>query len=356
MTSLGIMTHRILSTSRFSHYAEEAARLGFHSTLLFTPHDIDFEARTVVAYRYRNRVWSKRTCKYPTVAHDMGFYSKPRTIRRARTFKQSSGVPFTGYALGHKWAIHAHLLQTKFASYMPETELMQAPAAALAMARRHRSVMVKPKNGKQGRGIVKLTFLGQAVAKPYVWKEGDLPASELTARQAASMLRRRFRLDEALVQRWMDIRDPSGGVFDIRALVQKDGEGHWQLTGMAVRQSGLGHITSNVSGGGSVREVAPFLAGMYCEAAERITAECRHIAAGLPEALEAQYGKPFIELGIDLAVERGGGVRIIEVNIKPGKKIVRALSGEKAYADALLLPIRYAKQLSDRRGFPSKGL
>ena len=138
-------------------------------------------------------------------------------------------------------------------------------------------------------------------------------------------------------------------------LMQRAGDGAWRRTATAVRQSGVSQIASNVTGGGAVRDAEPFLTRMYGEAAARILEEIRRVAEGLPAALEAQYGRRFAELGIDLAVERGGAVRIIEVNIKPGKKIVRALHGDRAYADALLAPVRWARRLSDRRDCPSTG-
>lgn len=365
MTTIGIMTNRISTPGRYASFAKEAQRLGFRRLLLFTPRGIDFKTKRIHGYLHEDGGWASGFAPFPSVAHDMGYYSDAETIRIVRRFKREAGVPFTGYALGSKWNIHKFLMRTSFADAVPETSLLREAGEALSAAKRFGAVMVKPKNGKQGRGIAKLSYAAGAhrgaddggAGAPYRWKEGGLPAAALTARQAAARLRTRFRPGGALVQRWMDIRDPAGGVFDIRALVQKDPETDaWRLSGFGVRQSGVGRIASNVAGGGAVRDVVGFLTGMYGEAAaERLAAECRRIALGLPPELEALYGKPFLELGIDLAVERGGAVRIIEVNIKPGKKIVRALSGERAYADAVLLPIRYAKRISDRRGFLAKG-
>lgn len=358
MTSLGLMTNQIRSTSRYTVYAKEAVRLGFDSVLLFTPQDVRLARKSVTAYRYESGRWVRRLCKLPDVAHDLGFYDDAGTIRQVKAVKSinKSGILFTGYALGHKWQIHARLMQTPYAAYLPETRLMNSAATVFRMANRHKAVIVKPKNGRRGRGIVKI-FVHSGEKRSYLWKEGGGAEYELTERQLADKLRRRFRPGETLVQRWMDIRCPKGGVYDLRALMQKVEGDVWRLTEMAVRQSGKGRIASNVAKGGSVRSVPVFLAELYGEAeAERITEECRALAMELPRTLERVYGKRFAELGIDLAVERGGAVRIIEVNIKPGKKIVRALSGEEAYTDALLAPIRYARWLSDRRGSLWKGL
>ncbi|HZG75834.1 MAG TPA: YheC/YheD family protein, partial [Paenibacillus sp.] len=322
----------------------------------FGPEDVDLTRRRVEAFRFEGEGWRRTTCPLPDIAHDMGFYTTPDATRRAKRVKAlGSGLPFTGYALGHKWTLHEKLLRTPYAAYVPETELLRSPNAAVRLAARFGAVMVKPRDGKQGKGIVKISR-AESGARTFRWQERASSEGPLAASALAARLGARFRPASAVVQRWMDIRCPMGGVYDIRALVQKTEGDAWRLTEMAVRQSGLGRIASNVSGGGSVRPMAEFVALMYGEGeAERIVAECRNIADGLPPALEAAYGRRFVELGIDLAVEKGGGVRIIEVNIKPGKKIVRALSGERAYADALAQPIRYAKWLSDRRDSLGKG-
>lgn len=352
MSVFGIMTHDLRRPHRYDPYAREARRLGFEAVLLFAPDAVDLSRRRVRALRSEGDRWRPCTAALPDIAHDMGFYTDPGTIRRVKAIKSAaSGLPFTGYALGHKWKIHKMLQRTAFASHLPETCLLRSPRDAVSAARRFGAVMVKPRDGKQGKGIVKIAAAGGK----WLWKEQHSRAEALSEAALTARLAARFRPGKAVVQRWMDIRCPQGGVFDIRVLMQRAGDGAWRRTATAVRQSGVSQIASNVTGGGAVRDAEPFLTRMYGEAAARILEEIRRVAEGLPAALEAQYGRRFAELGIDLAVERGGAVRIIEVNIKPGKKIVRALHGDRAYADALLAPVRWARRLSDRRDCPSTG-
>lgn len=351
MTVFGIMTHDAGRPERYTLYAREALRLGFRETLLFAPRDVAVNAGRVAAWSYDGSGWRRRLSRLPGIAHDMGFYTDAGTIRRVKRIKAvRSPLPFTSYALGHKWRIHEQLLRTEYAPYLPETELLRSGEDPLRLVRRYGAVMVKPRDGKQGKGIVRISRAG---AGAYRWKEQQVPTAVLSRQALADRLAARFRPATAVVQRWMDIRCPKGGVFDIRALAQKTEAGLWRTTATAIRQGGVGRIASNVTGGGTVREPAAFLAELYGEAeAERLLQETARLAAGLPAALERAYGKRFAELGIDLAIERcgadgrRGAVRIIEVNIKPGKKIVRALSGERAYADARLAPIRYARWLT----------
>ena len=346
MPSFGLMTNGIRNLSRFTLFAKEAERIGFERTLLFTPNEVDFHSRTIWALCYSKGTWSKQRCPYPSVAHDVGFYTDAQTIRLVKRYK--ANVLFTGYGLGNKWQIHNQLMKSSFSNYVPETDLYRSPSTAMNFLKNYGAIMLKPINGKQGRGIVKLSFHENRAIKPYEWQQSGQPKLYLSRRELLHKLHRGCQPYGAVVQRWMDIRNPQGQVFDIRALVQKEPGGRWILTEMGVRLSQVGHIASNVTRGGSVRSVRTFLPELYGEAAaERMIEECRNMAVTLPAELENLYQKSFAELGIDLAVERGGTVRIIEVNIKPGKKIVRALSGKNAYADAMLRPVRYAKWLSD---------
>ncbi|MNJ02586.1 Endospore coat-associated protein YheD [compost metagenome] len=61
------------------------------------------------------------------------------------------------------------------------------------------------------------------------------------------------------------------------------------------------------------------------------------------------------ELGLDLGVERGGRVWIIEVNSKPGRSVFHRLSLEQAGDSADRNPIAYAGHLL-RRTAPLPGL
>lgn len=346
MATLGILTHRFQARKRYAAFAQEAERHGFDETILFTPEAIHFQTRTIHAYCRKSNQWHKQVHPFPDVVHDVGFYTDPGTIRKVRRFKSMPGIRFTGFGLGNKWHIHTRLMDSEFAPLLPETELYRGPLTATSMLQRFGTVMIKPINGKRGAGIMKLSCHPGRSAKPYVCQTGGGKPIMLTNAALSALLRSRFAPGGAVVQRWMNLETPEGCVFDLRALVQKEWNERWRLTEMAVRLSGVGRIASNVAKGGAIKEAYPFLAKLYGEAAaEHLAGECRIIALRLPSVLEKLYAKPFIELGIDLAVEKGGTVRIIEVNIKPGKKIVRALSGEDAYADASLLPIRYAGRL-----------
>ncbi|WP_199624538.1 YheC/YheD family endospore coat-associated protein [Paenibacillus alkalitolerans] len=343
MTTMGLLTHRIPNPRRFDHWAQEAEKLGFSDTVLFTPERIRHNVRRLHAFRYRRGVWEDVVCPYPDVIHDLGYYVSHKTVRLVRRFKHDPNVECVGYGLGHKWEIHNKLQRSGLERYLPATRLYKGPGTVIAMAGQYGAVVLKPRNGKGGTGIVKVERTHDRKPSSYIWQDRRERRVMMTEGRLLRKLDRSYTEGDILVQQWLDIRDRDGRVYDVRALMQKQPNHSWGMTAIGVRKGAEGTIKANLRAGGAVHPLLPFLSGQFGESkAETIADELTRVAVLVPGLLETAYGKPFIELGIDLAVERKGTVKIIEVNVKPGKKIVRALSGEKAYADALFAPIRYA--------------
>ncbi|WP_036724954.1 YheC/YheD family protein, partial [Paenibacillus forsythiae] len=119
----------------------------------------------------------------------------------------------------------------------------------------------------------------------------------------------------------------SGGQpFDVRVLMQKDGNGRWTLGGMAVRLGPRGSLTSNLHGGGTAVHPASFLRKQYGGAAANILAELALASAFLPPLLEAGFGR-LGELGLDFGIDPGGRIWLLEANSKPGRSAF-ALTGD----------------------------
>jgi glutathione synthase/RimK-type ligase-like ATP-grasp enzyme len=164
----------------------------------------------------------------------------------------------------------------------------------------------------------------------------------------AALLRwlRRFTARRSyLQQQYLLLQTRSGDAYDVRSLVQKDGAGRWQVTGMAVRRGQGGSLTSNLHGGGTVEPVGEFLASQFDSAkAESLLRELHLLSELIPQSLEACHGR-LAELGIDFGIDIEGHIWILEVNSKPGRSIFTYLHDHQARTRALVNPIRYARFL-----------
>jgi glutathione synthase/RimK-type ligase-like ATP-grasp enzyme len=342
---LGIMTHRVSRPQVFSRHAKSAIAEKFDGLLMYTPRDVNMKKRQISGNLYKNGSWSKATVPFPPINLDIGFYS-PEDMHRATIVKKSSQLPFTGYGLGNKCKIQSHLVQSSYLKpYLLPTEQVKTAEAFVSFVKKHESVMLKPINGWGGKGIIRVTlhkdhFIVQRDGKD----NQQLPRAEL-----AKYVRGVLGSGRHLMQKWIDIRNTKGSVFDIRALLQKNGLGDWQTSGMAVREGKRGKITSNIKSGGDAYDVSQYLTNEFgAEMGEKLTETVTEIAEYIPSFLEKSYKSRLSELGIDLAVDRSGKPWLIEVNIKPGKMIMKRVYGQKAWEQSLHIGYQYARKLLEK--------
>jgi glutathione synthase/RimK-type ligase-like ATP-grasp enzyme len=341
---LGIMTHRFAKQKLFDLFMNIASHTGFDKMIVFTPSDVQVRKQRIRAHYFRQGRWVRGFVPLPEIGHDIGYYSNPVTIAKVKKIKKR--VPFTGHGLGNKWNIHERLASSSFLSdYIIPTAMLKEIGDALHMAQMHKAVMIKPLNGSKGRGIMRLSRAEDG----YRLEENGKSERTLSTAEAEKLLETLKKKGKYIVQKWLDIRSREGYVFDIRSLVQKNKNGGWQQTGIAVRQGRRNSVTSNLKGGGLAYEVEPYLKKQFEDKqAETIYTRLREVAEYIPDYLEREYRKRFVELGIDLAVDRDGRIWIIEINIKPGKTIMSRIYSKEAARKSIAAPIEYAYYLAER--------
>lgn len=344
---LGILVHQILDPNKFLPLLVIAQEEGFDDTMVFTPDDVNLSKQLVTGYVMRDGEWQQLILPFPSITFDIGYYTGESSIK-VKKIKEHPKFPFIGYSLGNKWTIQKHLMAAKpLSPYLLPTEMASHEKVILSMAKQHQSVMLKPLNGSGGKGIFRINRLPNG----YQLGEHEDTLSLYSEQQIREMLHHLIENRKYIVQKWVDIRDRQGSVYDIRVLVQKNHVGQWQLTGMGIRQGESKKITSNLTGGGQAFQVYPFLKEQFGEAsAKKLIHQMERIALFIPRHLEKGYKKRLAELGLDLAVDRDQHIWIIEVNIKPGKTLWRKISDFEADRMCLRAPIQYGRFLLQQMG------
>lgn len=342
---LGIMTHKIGSPGRFTRHADAAMAAGFSGVVLFTPGGVQVERGTVHGYVRQGRSpWRKQATGHPAAAIDLGYYTTPLSNRQVSRVKNRTRIQFTGHGLGNKWTIQNHLLASPIlVPHLLPTKPMGSADEAIAYARTHEAIMIKPINGKGGVGILKLGCNGST----FSLYENGKPARRGGPNTIRAALHRTERKGGHLLQRWIDIRNPKGRVFDVRVLMQKNGTGQWETSGMAVREGPVNSITSNLKSGGRAHEVGAYLHRLFPpDKAGALMDKLCELSVHLPPYLEARCSKRLADLGLDFAIDRSGCLWLLEVNIKPGKAVIRQVYGEEAARKCFLMPFREARRLA----------
>jgi glutathione synthase/RimK-type ligase-like ATP-grasp enzyme len=237
----------------------------------------------------------------------------------------------------------------ELAPFLPQTAPLRSARGLLAaLASSGGELFLKPDGGSQGRGAmhVRLEPDGGAVAV-LGRTPGNAPFSRRfrDGSSFAEWLQRNVGQRPYLVQPYLALTDRTGAPYDIRCLVQKNGRGAWQLTGMAVRHGRPAGVTANLHGGGAALPATSFLAGEFGPEAAAIAADLKRLAVRVPETLEAQHGR-LVELGIDFGVDRSGRIWLIEVNSKPGRAAFVRIGSPQTWRTAVESPLRYARFMS----------
>ncbi|MFD0679593.1 MULTISPECIES: YheC/YheD family endospore coat-associated protein [unclassified Paenibacillus] len=381
--ALGIMTTQIEGNPPFLNrgFYRRLTLAGIHAgftVFVFSPQSIDWLTGKVRGYAYDSTTnqWLSRYSPFPNVVYDRCFftnrqqYNEHRTaVRRLR--EQHRSVFFLGYGLRGKWEVQ-HMLEQdgSFNSYLPRTEAMRSLRSVADWLRADDEVLLKPQSGSQGRGVLLVQRCGtgaadaQATAGAAAQAGASAPAAApaFTVRgrdahnrhvgrsfaDAPALLRwlRRFTAQRSyLLQQYLLLQTRTGDAYDVRSLVQKNGAGLWQVTGMAVRRGQGGSLTSNLHGGGIVELAVPFLTRQFDpDTASSIVNKLHDLSLLIPEALEKYHGR-LAELGIDFGIDVEGKIWILEVNSKPGRSIFTYLQDNHARIKALTHPIRYARYL-----------
>ncbi|WP_336785277.1 YheC/YheD family endospore coat-associated protein [Paenibacillus sp. MMO-177] len=338
---LGIMTHRFGHPGSFARHAKSALAEKFSGILVYTPKDVNLTTRKITGHVYNGGTWSRKTMPFPRINMDIGFY-KGSQVARASLVKKAPSFPFTGYGLGNKMRIQKHLVTSPVLKpHLLPTEQVKDPSSFLAFVKKYKSVMLKPINGWGGRDIVRVTMeQGQ-----YKVQKGE-QRRMTDAAGIRSLIRRSLSKERQIMQQWIDIRNKQGVIYDIRALILKKSEGNWETTGIAVREAKRGRITSNLKSGGHAYEASSYLKKEFGEEkGEELAKSIRELAEYIPTFTEKAYNARLCELGIDLAVDVHGKLWLLEINIKPGKTIMRQVYGVKAWEQSRHTHFQYARSL-----------
>ncbi|WP_159881605.1 YheC/YheD family endospore coat-associated protein [Paenibacillus puerhi] len=326
---------------------------------VFTPESVDWEQSEVSGFEYdtRSQCWIGRSFALPALVYDRCFFTTRRQYTEYRQtmekLRKRPDIRLLGCGLKGKWDVHRLLTADgRFDRYLPPTERLRSTRRLIQWLEQYGEALLKPSGGSQGRGVLHLRQESRDPQTRYTVRGRDAHNTSIArgfadTTELLGWLRLLIGGRSYLVQRYLRLHSRSGGAFDVRALVQKNGAGRWQLTGLGVRLGQDGSLTSNLHGGGRVEAAAPWLSREFGEKrAEAILAELTQLCIWVPEALEAGHGR-LAEVGLDFGIDTDSRIWLLEANSKPGRSIFTYLRDEQALSASLASPLRYADYLLD---------
>jgi hypothetical protein len=347
-----------------SGFLRELCAAGRHlgmTVYVFTPGNLERRASTVEGFSFDpDGRWRLRAFPLPHAVYNRCFSGTRRAYQaQAAALRrlERHGTVILNIGLSGKWDVYRALRDDPdIRPHLPDTEPVHGANDVHRWLDRHDRVFLKPHSGSQGKGTALIALSG---ADGYTVKARTVRNREVrhTFRNKASLaawIERWTGARRFLIQPGLDLTASCGSVYDIRALVQKSGDGRWRTTGMVVRLGAPGSATSNLHGGGMTEPLEPFLTREFGEDGARdIRSRLHRLAEQVPPAVESRFGR-LCELGLDFGLDRDGRIWLLEVNSKPGRAAFRRLGMHAERRQAVLNPLLYAAYLLHHRPLPPR--
>ncbi|MCR2802546.1 YheC/YheD family endospore coat-associated protein [Paenibacillus soyae] len=327
----------------------EGRKLGLN-VFVFTPQDVHDKTNLIRALFYDpdTKLWRRKWTAFPDMIFDRcRIQRSPRFDQLLKFRAKYASRLFLNRPLRNKWTIHSVLSKdSRFRNYLPKTRYFESLQDVYDMLRAYPLLYLKPINGTGGRGILRIEREknGMLLVQGRDQKRRIVQPVRMKAERLSGYLANwNLKDTKYIVQQGIQLKLASGRVHDYRLLVQKDGTGEWTVTGCAGRIGAYGSITANLHGGGKAVKMDKLLQAWFREEDKiaRIKEEVESFGIGVAQYLELCYDA-LCELAIDIAIDRGGRIWMIEVNPKPAREVFIRAGEEDVYRQAIAKPLEYA--------------
>ncbi|WNC17327.1 YheC/YheD family protein [Brevibacillus brevis] len=357
--TIGILTWRegkkFAEPAYFRRLLRAGQELG-STVFLFSPKDVRASGKQVRGFVLdRNGNWQAKLFDRPDAVFDRYRYTPTQAFKDYVAFRRTSDFLYANNRLANKWRVHEVLYRDpRMHRWLPETLLCNR-ANLQKMLGRHTYLYVKPLNGTGGRNILSIEKTGQGYR---LMGRDKRRAKIVTVIRSTDALQRwveRWTKGEKhIVQQGLRLQLIPNRAVDMRLLIQKDGQGDWDITGHGIRVGGEKSATSNLHGGGKAVAVPAFLRPRFGEArTAEIIRDCEQLAYQTADTLENHFGR-MVEFGLDIGIDVEGKAWLIEVNPKPAREIFREMGALAQYKQAISRPIEYAMYLARTKGLEDK--
>lgn len=352
MLTLGFMT---LNLNNEHGYFTEIAKRSIHHEITcyrFVPSNFNPHSETIDGEEFDNiqNDWIPKTFPLPDLLYDRCFYGEDFHSRQCKAIvdwlKAKEMAHFLGFGLPNKLDLYRVLSQSKLSPYLPITVPVNSSEMMKSLLEKMKRLIIKPINGSQGIGVYLIEKEGEQILVRTDKKEQQVTRTFTDDNHFFKWVKRILNKREFLLQPYLPLVNDLNQPYDIRSLLQKDNKGKWKVVGKGVRQGAPGGIISNLSAGAEVIDFSTWLKTINYQKRAFILEEINDILNSLPIILEEHF-PPLFELGVDIGIAKDGSIWILDINSKPGRKVLLRLHPELA-DDLYESPLIYANTLKER--------
>lgn len=294
---------------------------------LFYADDVDWEHQLVKGFIYESRAnkkssWIKANFMLPDLVYNRISYRYKEDTYVVQEFMNKAAqadIHVFNSRFLNKWEVHQSLAaDSQTREFVIETKCYSKETLKDFLGK-YQEFFIKPVASSVGKGIIKV--ISTQPKRIEYYRLGK--SSHWQICYSAQELYDRLSIAEGesyILQKGIKLASINQRIFDIRAQVQKDGQGIWQFTGAAVRVAAAGKFVTHVPNGGSKRDYHLTIKEVFGSSGpvkEKLDIQLKTICRKVPQALEGSLGINLAVLSIDIGIDQDGHMWIIEVNSKP---------------------------------------
>ncbi|MEH7072447.1 YheC/YheD family endospore coat-associated protein [Neobacillus drentensis] len=350
MIAFGVMSVKLESEQSYINDIANLAESCGMQCFRFIPTKINPLTLQVKGKKFNSQTksWIEDEFPLPAIIYDRCFYGDDEHSKQCLPIvswlKTRTDLTFLGYGLPNKLELYESLKTTVLSAYLPLTQLASNPDIVLNELTARKRIILKPTNGSQGNGIYYLKKNKKSIHVKTEKQKNIISRIFPDESKLIKWLEPFLNKRQYLLQPYLELANDELKPFDLRILLQKDMDGKWGEMGRGIRIGSTGGILSNLSAGGTVLPYPDWSATFPQAKKEYINQELDYILSRLPLILENAFLTLF-EIGIDIGIAKDGSIWILDINSKPGRKVL--LHTRPDIKETLnLAPLLYGKHLS----------
>lgn len=351
MIIFGIMTLNMDSEKAYINEIASLAESCEMEVFRFLPSDIHPHTLQVKGKKYDSKTkrWLESVLPIPPIIYDRCFYGDDEHSKQCLPIvswlKSRNDITFLGYGLPNKLEIYKTLRSTSLASYLPDTQAISDTGFVLKELAAKQKIIIKPINGSQGYGIYYLKKNDRTIHVKTEKHKKIISRIFPNEAKLLQWLKPLIKQRDFLLQPYLELSNNEQQPLDVRVLLQKNEYGVWRELGRGIRIGSTGGILSNLNAGGTVISFSEWLTSLPPAKGEYIRQELEYILTSLPALLEKEF-LPLFEIGVDIGIAKNGSIWILDINSKPGRKVL--LQTRPDLKETIHLhPLLYGKYLSE---------
>lgn len=296
-----------------------------------TVRHLKLASRKIIGFGYdrEKQTWERRFFPAPQVIYNRIPLREDEWLPEVRAkldeCMRHPGIRLFNPGFFNKWTLFKWLSKSKRTKpLIPVTRKFREELNLIPLLKKYPFLYLKPARGKAGMGIMRVKRRPKLKKNRYLVniqdKTGNLALTFATQTELKEKIRELSEGEEYIVQQGIRLAKCSGRPFDLRVLVQKNGRGLWEVTGIGARLAGEASITTHVPRGGSIENPSRLLTAAFNpRSAKKILWRVRRTALLLAKQIEKSSGYELGELSLDLGVDTSARLWFFEANSKPMK-------------------------------------